>query len=853
MSNEETIKLQINGRDVEAPCGVTVHRAAEINGIYIPTLCSHKDLSPFGGCRLCLIEIEGMRGYPLSCNTTAQDGMKVLTNTVAIQEIRVELLQLILSEHPSTCLICSEAEECKTFMGTVRKSGVTTGCRYCPNDSRCELQNLVKEFNITDITYPPLYRAFATERSDPFYDRDYNLCILCGRCVRMCQEMRGTAVLAFNYRGPKVVVGPAFGRNHIEAGCEFCGACVSVCPTGALAEKSSKWDDPPDNSVVSTCPFCAIGCRLELYTTDGRYSMALPIIDEEVNDGQACLKGRFCMGEVSHHFSRARKPFAREGGYWKEKTWDEAIEIASRKINGLKPGEFAMIVSPDLTNEGLYVAQKFCRAAVGTNSIDSTARKGFSNRLGLWADFFTKPISIHAIKKASRILAVGLDTRFNFSIVGVEVRKAMQRGAKMVTIDPKETNLARYADMWLQPPPGHEGAILKALASGKKADIDKASKAAGIDRASLKEAYELLKDGDLFILVGPGVFHYVDINDLVAGITEFSARNNATVLPLYTGANARGTLEMGTFPEFLPGPVATESNDERMRIESAWGAKLPDDSGVTIDDISEGKSKPKVLYLVGAMPFFKRPDCDFLIVQDIYEPDFECDLYLPASSFLESEGTLTNLEGRVQNAPRIENLPDSVRYGRARPDHWIFSEIAKKMGAKGFDYEAVWDIQKEIASVVPEFPAPDYHGVIDRKRRVFAESGSVPVTKPEKSNPIPSSDQLLMVLYPEGYTHRGISMTSKVEGLQILNPENGFFISEADAEEMKICEGDLLEIKSNGVTGVAKARISHELPKGVIYLFIPEALGGLGDRIGLADLYALNQNPIPVEVTNRGV
>ena len=166
--------MEFNGREVVAPSSVTVLRAAEINGIYIPTLCSHKDLSPFGGCRMCIVEIDGIRGYPLACNTNATDGMKVLTDTVAIQDIRREVLQLILSEHPSSCLVCAESDECKEFSSTVRKSGVTTGCRWCPNDGQCELQDLVEKLGITDIGYPILYRHYETERQDPFFDRDYN-------------------------------------------------------------------------------------------------------------------------------------------------------------------------------------------------------------------------------------------------------------------------------------------------------------------------------------------------------------------------------------------------------------------------------------------------------------------------------------------------------------------------------------------------------------------------------------------------------------------------------------------------------------------------------------------------------
>ncbi|MDZ7816392.1 MAG: 2Fe-2S iron-sulfur cluster-binding protein [Planctomycetota bacterium] len=270
----KTLKMHFNGKEVSFPEGVSVLRAAELNGIHIPSLCSHKDLSPFGSCRLCMVEIEGMRGYPLSCDTLARENMKVLTDTVKLGELRKDILQLILSEHPFSCLVCGEKEECVEFQSTIRKTGVTTGCRYCPNDDQCELQQLVEDIGVDEVEYPIYYHGHEPESADPFYDRDYNICILCGRCVRMCKEVRGTAVLDFTFRGPSAKVGPAFGRNHIEAGCEFCGACVDVCPTGALADKASKWDGKPDKSFTSTCPFCGIGCQVEIDVKDGRLSKA---------------------------------------------------------------------------------------------------------------------------------------------------------------------------------------------------------------------------------------------------------------------------------------------------------------------------------------------------------------------------------------------------------------------------------------------------------------------------------------------------------------------------------------------------------------------------------------------------
>ena len=854
MAENRNIKLEINGREVSAPPGVTVFRAAELNNIYIPSLCSHKDLSPFGGCRLCIVEIEGIRGYPLSCSTTVADGMSVLTDTQAIQEIRREVLQLILSEHPSSCLMCAEAEECRKFMGTVRKSGVTSGCRYCPNDQQCELQDVVEKLGVTEIGYPVLYRGLEAEREDPFFDRDYNICILCGRCVRMCQEMRGTGVLAFIHRGPRTIIGPAFDRSHIEAGCEFCGACISVCPTGALAEKASKWDGKPDGSLVSTCPYCAIGCQLELWHRGGKFSSALPVLDPEVNDGQACLKGRFCLGEVSHHFDRARKPKSKLGGYWKEVTWDEALEQATGKLKGLESGEFAMLVSPDCTNESLYTAQKFTRMALGTNAVDTVTHCTTDAGIGVWANLFRRPISIQGINKASRILAVGLDTRFNYSIVGVEVRKAMQKGARLVTIDTRESNLARYADVWLRPSPGAEGklfGVLAAAVAGSKAEVKKVAKECAVESEELTRATGLLENpDDLTVLIGPAVLRYTDNADLLEGLKALVGFENANIIPLYNGANLRGAIEMGAFAELLPG-AANYSDDKTIpALQKAWGGKPPSDGGIKAKEIIGGEKKPKVLYLVGTAPFFERPECDFLIAQDIFEPDFEVDLFLPSASFLESGGTLVNVEGRVQTAPRLEELPDSVLYGQARPDWWIFSRIADALGAKGFKFEKETDVLQEIASVVSGFPQPDK---IDRIARTFPGDRTFAWPEMQTSRQSRKKGSFTLVLQPAGYSHRGVDIRTRVEGLQILNPEEGFHLNPKDAEALGVSEGEIINVKAGSVSASAPARLKQELKRGMICLFVPETMGGLSKRSGLEALYRLETNPCPVEVSKNAV
>jgi predicted molibdopterin-dependent oxidoreductase YjgC len=824
--------MQLNNRKVYFPEGATVHRAAELNGVDIPSLCSHKDLSPFGGCRLCVVEIQGMRGYPLSCNTIAQEGMNVLTDTEMLRELRKEFLKLILSEHPSSCLVCEEKTECKDYQGTIRKAGVTTGCRFCPNDGQCELQDLVEKIGVTDIDYPILYHGYEPEHDDPFYDRDYNVCILCGRCVRMCQEVRGTSVLAFTYRGRKVKIGPAFGRSHREAGCEFCGACVDVCPTGALADKVSKWDGKPDIRYVSTCPFCAIGCQVELECKSGRFSKAKANLDPEVNDGQLCLKGRFCMPEVTHHFERAKKPMLLKGSYFREVSWEEALAKVASELKGIKRDEFVMLVSPDLTNESLFAAQKFVRECLGSNAIDSTARRELAGGLSLWTKLFFLPVSIKNIARADVIVSVGLDSRFNFSVVGTKVRKALDSGAKLIAIDPREGNLASYTDDWLRPIPGTEALLLKFFAdglAGKTTDPSFVAREASVDASLLGKALKILCSGnDVTVVLCPQVFRYENREALAESLMTLAERKNINFIPLYFGANARGALEMGVFPEMGPG-----------------GAPLKE-GGMGLADVISGSKRPKVVYLVGETPFFERPDCDFLIVQDTYLPSFAVDAFLPASSFVEAEGTLVNLEGRVQEVVQAEALPEGAVAGFMRPDWLIFSDLAHSLNCDSLSYKTSKDVLKDIQKAVPDFPPR-----IDRKPRRMRVFGHLETAKPEA--PRTGEGNFLLVAEPAGYRHRGSDISSIVGGLKELALEDGFRMHPEDVASLGLKDGDGIKLSfEEGRTCVkGPVKSDRECPKGTVYFTQPVVFGGLGHRRELLPLYLLKQNPMRVSVSRE--
>ncbi|UCE60415.1 MAG: molybdopterin-dependent oxidoreductase [Phycisphaerales bacterium] len=822
-----TCVMEIDHREVSFPEGVTVLRAAELNDVYIPSLCSHKDLSPFGGCRMCIVEIESMRGYPLACSTVAAEGMKVLTDTATLREMRKEILQLILSEHPSSCLICSEETECRENQHTIRKVGVTTGCRYCPNDIQCELQEVVERTGITDIDYPIYYRGYEVEHDDPFYDRDYNICILCGRCVRMCQEVRGTSVLAFKFRGPEAQIGPAFGKSHVEAGCEFCGACVSVCPTGTLADKASKWDGEPDGIRVSTCPFCGIGCQVELHHKDGRLSKVEANLDPEINDGQLCVRGRFCMPEATHHHQRAKKPMLRRGEYFREVTWDESIDEVAGKLKGIKADEFLMVVSGDLTNEGLFAAQKFVRSALGINSIDSTARESLPGGLGLWAKLFSLSISMKGIREADCIIALGLDSRFYFSVAGVDIRRALKNGANLVTIDARDSNLASYTKHWLRPTPGKEGAVLDAIVQGigkSNSGFKSVAKKTDVDEGLLAQAVSTLSSGEnLAVVIGPTIFEYEANEELIDALTRLARRTNTTFMPLYNGANTRGAFELGVISELLPG------------VAKAKG------KGVTLSDVIEGTATPKVLYLVGEVPFFDRPDCEYVIAQGTYYPPFEVDAFLPAASFAEAEGTLTNVEGRVQELVGIEDLPDSAVAGFARPDWLIFSRLAEKLKCSEFKYKSAKAVLKDISKTVADFPAK-----ADRKPRRLTPKAKLPIDRHAGGSE--GADPFLLVAEPAGFAHRGTDLASKVEGLEELALEEGFRLNPDDLGKLRVDSGERITVSVGKLTVTGQAKADKECPRGTVYFHRPVAYGGLEHRAELEPLYRLRKSPVKAEV-----
>ncbi len=367
----ENITLTINGQEVRATRGMTVLEAARSADIYIPTLCYFPDLENYGGCRLCIVEIEKMRGLPTACTTPVTEGMVVNTESAAINEVRRASLELILSTHPCDCLECHRRERCGPYDVCLRHVGVTDRCVTCPSNKDCELQQVVDYIGVHELRIAKDTTPRVVDNSNPFFDIDRNRCILCARCVRACQEVTGVGAIDMAYRGYGMKVATFGDTPLMDSICHSCGECMVRCPVGAMTPKETT---RPEREVKTVCTYCGVGCSMYLGIKDEMITGVRGDPEGPANQGRLCVKGRFGIAEFVNHKDRLKTPLIRKGGELVEASWDEALDLVAARLGKYKGDEVAVISSAKATNEDNYVMQKFTRAVMGTNNIDHCAR-----------------------------------------------------------------------------------------------------------------------------------------------------------------------------------------------------------------------------------------------------------------------------------------------------------------------------------------------------------------------------------------------------------------------------------------------------------------------------------------------
>ena len=721
------MNLIIDGRDVTAAPGTTILDAAREAGIDIPTLCQDDRLEPIAACRLCLVAVEGRPTPVVACATEASDGMVVATETDEIAEQRRVLLDLLLSDHRGDCIVCEQA-----------------GC--------CRLQELAYRYQVPHTTYEGAMREYPEREDTPFIVYDPSKCILCGRCVAVCEEVQQCHVLDVAERGFDAVVTTSFGRSMVETECELCGNCVSACPTGALQDKLSRlqgrtWDTRPVDSV---CTYCGCGCTVQLQVREGRVVQVTSEIGKGPGQGNLCIKGRYGFQFVGHP-DRLTTPLVRRDGELAPASWDEALDEVARRLGEVRaahgPDAIVGFSSARCTNEENYLFQKFMRAVIGTQNVDHCARlchastvTGLVQSLGSGA----MTNSFDDLETADAVLIIGSNTSESHPIAALRIKKAQRRGAKVIVVDPRGIDMARRADLHLQLLPGTNVAVLNGLMSvileegltdrdfiaARTEGFDELAEVlaaytpevveeiSGVPAGDIRAAARLFATaarGAIFYSMGVtqhshGTEHVLAISNL-ALMTGNVGRPGTGVNPLRGQNNVQGACDMGALPNVYTGYQAVGDADAQRTFSQAWGVELAERPGLTVTEAFDAMAAGDVraLYVVGENPMLSDPDqthveqalrgLDFIVAQDIFltETAALADVVLPASSFAEKDGTFTNTERKVQLIHAAVPSP-----GEARADWRIIAELARRMGAD-WRYGHPREIMAEIAALTPSY------------------------------------------------------------------------------------------------------------------------------------------------------
>ncbi len=697
----------------------------------VPTLCDAPNLEPFGSCRVCSVDVALKEGGAVktqaACHTPMMEGAYIYPNTERIQKLRKNIIELVLTDHPLDCLTCEV-------------------------NNNCELQDVAARVGIRQVRYPEGKTHLHVEKdlSHPYMTSDFSKCINCYRCVRACDEVQGEFVLSMAGRGFDSHIIKGFGDNFINSDCVSCGACAQACPTSAISDVFESKSIVGTEKKRTICTYCGVGCNLEVATVNGSIKSIQAPYDAEVNEGHTCLKGRFAFSFYKHP-DRLRTPLIKVNGQFVPATWEDAYDFIAQKLNEIKakygPDSIGGISSARCTNEENYLMQKFIRAVIGTNNIDSCARVCHSpTALGLQRAFGTGAAtnSIIDLKLTDCMLIIGANPTDAHPVTGAKLKQAAMKGKTLIILDPRRTRLARYADYHLQLRPGTNVAVLNMMlyyiikegledqsfiesrtegyeefkAQILRLNIAELEEVSGVNRELARQAaiaYASANSAMSFHGLGvtehtQGTYAVMLIADL-AMITGNIGRPGVGVNPLRGQNNVQGAADMGCQPHQGAGYYDVTNPDYHRLYENFYHAKLPIHVGYKIPQMYDAAlaGKFKALWIMGEDIVQTDPntqkvmaaidELELFVVQEIFmtETSKRADVVLPAASFLEKSGTFTNGERRIQ---RVNQIVPPIE--GTKSDGQIMVDIMNRMGYEQPDYNPDTLLQ-EISQIVPFF------------------------------------------------------------------------------------------------------------------------------------------------------